>query len=294
MSSPHISHHPSLVLKAPAKINWTLYVLDKRRDGYHNILSLMHCIELYDTLTFESSDLIEVAADMEAPIEQNLVYKSAWLLKKRFGLKRGAKIKLDKEIPLGAGLGGGSSNAAYTLIGLNKLWDLGLSKNELKSLGSELGSDIPFFFDCPMAIVEGRGDILTPLKIDIQYTLLLVKPLVSISTAWAYKQRSKAMPELTKTKDKFNNIQLIYDALKSGDVSLIKSKVNNDFEELIIKKYPVIRELKEKLVDAGALMAIMSGSGSTVFGLFENREKAIDASSQFSSYWNRVVSTAIS
>jgi len=282
-----------LVLKAPAKINWTLYVLDKRKDGYHNILSLMQCIELYDTLTFEGSDSVEVITDIQVPVEQNLVYKSAQLLNDRFGIKRGVRIRLDKEIPSGAGLGGGSSDAAYTLIGLNKVWDLGLGKDELKLLGSEIGSDVPFFFDCPIALVEGRGDIVKPLEIDNQYALLLLKPLVSISTAWAYEQLTKATAELTKTEDKFNNIQLIYNALRSGDVSLIKSKANNDFEDLAMKKYPVIKELKEKLLDAGALMAIMSGSGSTVFGLFEDRDKAASASKQFSSHWSRVVETLI-
>lgn len=293
MNSSQITYHPMLVLKAPAKINWTLYVLDKRKDGYHNILSLMQCIELYDTLTFEGSDSVEVITDIQVPVEQNLVYKSAQLLNDRFGIKRGVRIRLDKEIPSGAGLGGGSSDAAYTLIGLNKVWDLGLGKDELKLLGSEIGSDVPFFFDCPIALVEGRGDIVKPLEIDNQYALLLLKPLVSISTAWAYEQLTKATAELTKTEDKFNNIQLIYNALRSGDVSLIKSKANNDFEDLAMKKYPVIKELKEKLLDAGALMAIMSGSGSTVFGLFEDRDKAASASKQFSSHWSRVVETLI-
>jgi len=293
VNSSQITYHPMLVLKAPAKINWTLYVLDKRKDGYHNILSLMQCIELYDTLTFEGSDSVEVITDIQVPVEQNLVYKSAQLLNDRFGIKRGVRIRLDKEIPSGAGLGGGSSDAAYTLIGLNKVWDLGLGKDELKLLGSEIGSDVPFFFDCPIALVEGRGDIVKPLEIDNQYALLLLKPLVSISTAWAYEQLTKATAELTKTEDKFNNIQLIYNALRSGDVSLIKSKANNDFEDLAMKKYPVIKELKEKLLDAGALMAIMSGSGSTVFGLFEDRDKAASASKQFSSHWSRVVETLI-
>ncbi|BCB96377.1 4-diphosphocytidyl-2-C-methyl-D-erythritol kinase [Dissulfurispira thermophila] len=287
-------------LMAPAKVNWSLYVLDKREDGYHNILSLMHCIGLYDTLTFEHSDTIELITNMNILPEHNLVYKAAKSLQSYAEIKDGARIVLKKDIPSGAGLGGGSSDAAYALIGLNKLWGLGLDKDELKEIGSSIGSDVPFFFNCPMAIVEGRGDILTPLEMDISYPLLLVKPAIPISTVWAYERlgaKGKAQEtktELTKTMDKFNNIQLIYKALKTGDVSLLKSSAHNDFEEVVMEKYPIIKDLRRKLLNAGASMAIMSGSGSTVFGLFEDREKATNAARQFSSHWNRVVETYIS
>ncbi len=293
MKPSQITHSSALVLKAPAKINWALYVLDKRNDGYHNILSLMQCIELYDTLIFEESDCVEVITDIKVPVKENLVYKAALLLNDRLGIKRGVRIRLYKEIPSGAGLGGGSSDAAYTLMGLNKFWDLRLSREELKLFGSEIGSDVPFFFHCPIGIVEGKGDIIKPLDINNRYTILLVKPSVSISTVWAYGQLTKREIELTNIVNKFNNIQLIYNTLKSGDISSIKSKAINDFEGLVISEYPVIGEIKERLLDAGALVAIMSGSGSTVFGLFEDMQKAVDASRHFLSYWNRVVLTSI-
>ncbi len=295
MNLSPVTFRSSLVLKAPAKINWSLYVLNKREDGYHNILSLMQCVELYDTLTFEHSDVIEVITDMDILYSQNLVYKAALSLKSYAGIKNGAKIILKKEIPSGAGLGGGSSDAAYTLIGLNKLWGLRLKNDELKIIGSRLGSDVPFFFHCPMAIAEGRGEILNPLKIDKSYALLLIKPSVSISTAWAYENigANYKANELTKTGHKDNNIKLIYDALKTGDISSLKSMIHNDFEEIIIEKYPVIGSLKQRLLDAGASAAIMSGSGSTVFGLFENMDKAVNASGQFSSHWNMIVLTAV-
>lgn len=292
-------------LRTPAKINWSLYVLNKRDDGYHNILSLMHCIGLYDTLTFEHSDTIELITDMGIPPHRNLVYKAARSLQSHAGIKNGAKIVLKKEIPSGAGIGGGSSDAAYTLIGLNRLWGLGLGNDELKIIGSRLGSDVPFFFanisGNPMAIAEGRGEILTPLEIGISYILLLIKPSVSISTAWAYEQigvrgkgkGQKAIAELTNTGDNINNINSIYNALKTGDISFLKARIHNDFEDAVIEEYPVIGSLKEKLLNAGASMAIMSGSGSAVFGLFEDRDKAVSASRQFSSHWNRVVETLI-
>ena len=310
MNSSSSTNHSPLVLKAPAKINWSLYVLNKRDDGYHNIVSLMHCIGLYDMLTFEPSDTIELVSDMDLPDNQNLVYKAAVKLRSYAGTKMGARITLKKEIPQGAGLGGGSSDAAYTLIGLNKLWGLGLDAGELKDMGSGLGADVPFFFDCPIAVAEGKGEILTSLNISIPYTLLVVKPPISVSTAWAYEQigaRGKGQgaettetgddeqvaSELTKTGDKINNIKLIYGALKKGDTSFLKAKVHNDFEDAVKRKYPVIGFIKEELLDAGALLSIMSGSGSAVFGLFEDRDKAVNVSSRFSSHWNRVVETLV-
>src|SRR5208283_2003129 len=139
-----------LTVKAHAKINWSLLVLDKRDDGYHNILSLLHCIGLYDVLEFELSDTLTLESDMDIPFQQNLVYKAAALMKNYSGTAKGARIILKKEIPSGAGLGGGSSDAAHTLMALNDLWELDLGKAELKALGSALGSDVPFFFEGPL------------------------------------------------------------------------------------------------------------------------------------------------
>ncbi|OGW21101.1 MAG: 4-(cytidine 5'-diphospho)-2-C-methyl-D-erythritol kinase [Nitrospirae bacterium GWC2_46_6] len=270
----------------------------------------MHCIGLYDTLTFEPSDNIEFSSDMDIPHNQNLVYKAAVKLQSYAAIKTGAGITLKKEIPSGAGLGGGSSDAAYTLMGLNKLWGLGLDAGELKHIGSGLGADVPFFFDCPIAIAEGKGEILTPLNISVPYTLLVVKPSISVSTAWAYEQigargrrqgiettetgnDEQSASELTKTGNKINNIKLIYDALKGGDTSFLRAKVHNDFEDVVRQKYPVIGSVKEELLNAGALLSIMSGSGSAVFGLFEDRDTAISVSSRFPSHWNRVIETLV-
>src|SRR5512135_250912 len=175
-----------ITLNPPAKINWSLYILDKRADGYHNILSLMQCVGLYDSITFEHAGAIEFQSDMVIPKEMNLVYRSALALKKQTGTDLGARISLRKEVPSGAGLGGGSSDAAFTLMGLNRLWDLGLSHSELKEIGATLGSDVPFFFDCPAALVQGRGEILHPRQVSGSLILLLVKPEVAIPTAWAY------------------------------------------------------------------------------------------------------------
>ncbi len=285
-----------ITLKSPAKINWSLYVLNRRYDGYHNIISLMQCIDLYDSLIFENSDKIELFSNIKINADENIILKAVKVLQEYTCIKSGVKITLEKKIPIGAGLGGGSSNAAYTLMGLNQLWDLKLNNSELIKLSTMIGSDVPFFFHCPMAIVEGKGDILTPLHIKKSYILLLVKPFISISTAWAYREiSSKGFVykdiELTKTVDNINNIKLIYNALKTGDIATMKSLIKNDFESVVTKKYPIISDIKIKMMQAGAAFALMSGSGSTVFGLFDNKEKALSASKIFSSYWNSVVLT---
>ncbi|MEW5744362.1 MAG: 4-(cytidine 5'-diphospho)-2-C-methyl-D-erythritol kinase [Nitrospirota bacterium] len=293
-----------LTVKAPAKINWSLHVLTRRDDGYHAIRSLMHCVGLCDTLTFSdtgSTGTIELVSAMELPPEQNIVYRAAELLRSHAGTDRGARITLVKEIPSGAGLGGGSSDAAAALKGLNELWGLGMERAELKALGSRLGSDVPFFFDAPLAIAEGRGELLTPLSLSRSYTLLLVKPALSVETAWAYRElsasalgRGGAMSpaeELTKERQTINNIQLIYEALKSGDRARLASLVHNDFEGIVFKRYSVIRAIKEGLLACGALPALMSGSGSTVFGLFEDRETALSASRRFPQHFCRVAET---
>jgi 4-diphosphocytidyl-2-C-methyl-D-erythritol kinase len=284
-------------LKAPAKINWSLCVRNRREDGYHNIHSLMQCIALYDTLTFGQSDSIDFISDMTIPPEQNLVMRAAELLRQHTGVSKGARITLEKEIPTGAGLGGGSSDAAQALIGLDRLWGLGLDRGELILLGGRLGSDVPFFFNAPLAIVSGRGDLLEPLAIQCSCALLLVKPPVSVSTPWAYAALASERgenPELTKEVDTINNIKLIYKALASGNIFHLKSLLHNDFEGVVFGRHPEIGEIKGRLLECGAFMALMSGSGSVVFGIFESRDKALSAAGHFSPFFSRVVDTVTS
>jgi len=281
-----------ITVKAPAKINWSLFVLDKRDDGYHNILSLLHCIGLYDILQFELADTLILESDLDIPYDRNLVYKAASLLKDHSGTEKGARIILRKEIPSGAGLGGGSSDAAYTLMALNNLWELDFGKAELKALGSVLGSDVPFFFEGPLAAAEGRGEQLTSLPVARSYVLLLVKADCSVSTSWAYGALNReGKGKMARIENKKNNIQLIYRALASGDISSIAGNVQNDFENAVIRHYPVIGAVKELLLKNGAVLAHMSGSGSTVFGLFNDESGALNASRNFQSYFCRVVKT---
>lgn len=275
-------------LKTPAKINWFLSVLRKREDGYHEISSLMQSVALYDYLAFEQSEEIGIITDAEIPLEENLVYKAAILVKERLSVKKGAVITLRKEIPMSAGLGGGSSDAACTLEGLNRLWGLELSKDELAGLGGMLGSDIPFFFKGPFAAVEGRGEIVTPLNANTPNIILLVKPDMSVSTKWAYSEMNRLLPELTK---KENNIKLFSQALDMQDFKSIAAMMKNDLEIPVIREFQVIGELKDRMLANGARASLMSGSGPTVFGVFDSRGAAEKAAEAMKPNWCRVVET---
>jgi 4-diphosphocytidyl-2-C-methyl-D-erythritol kinase len=277
-------------LKTPAKINWFLHVLGKREDGYHEITSLMQTVSLYDYLTFEYSDKIEIITEADIPIEENLIYKAAVLLKEETSFKGGVKITLKKEIPIAAGLGGGSSDAACSLIGLNRLWGLGKEGDELIGFGERLGSDVPFFFKEPFAVVKGRGEIITQLKANTSNIILLVKPPLNVSTKWAYSELSKILTNITKRDD---NIKFFCQTLDKQDFRLIASLMINDLEIPVIKEFKVIGEIKERLIAMGAFAAIMSGSGPTVFGLFGSREKAEEAAEAMKPNWARVVETII-
>lgn len=289
-----------LTLSPPAKINWFLEVLNKREDGYHNIRSLMQFVSHNDLITIEDSDEIEVITDAHIPLVNNLVYEAAILLRDYAGVKKGVKIRLRKEIPMSAGLGGGSSDAAFTMIGLNRLWNLALTRQELMALGGRLGSDIPFFFQGPAAIVRGRGEVVLPVTLKKSYVVLLVKPPVEVSSAWAYSgfqnDRGSSRPEdkdemLTKEN---NNIKLICHALENGDFSYLSSLLRNDLESYVVRGYPVISDIKNTLLTKSAVFAAMSGSGPTVFGVFDSEQKAMKAKAYMSPNWCRVVKTVAS
>lgn len=284
LRSSFISNQPLLNLRAPAKINWFLSVLARRNDGYHDIHSLMQRVSLYDDLLFFNGDTIEVICDADIPVADNLVYKAAFLLQKYTSCLRGIKIILHKNIPTSAGLGGGSSDAACTLLALNTLWGLGLTRRELTAIGLEIGSDVPFFLNGPSALIEGRGEKITHININIQMVLLLVKSPVSVSTAWAYKNLKK----LTK---KTIDIKLFCQALNERDFASLRVMLKNDLEKAVVKRYPVVGKIKDSLLEHGALISAMSGSGPTVFGVFESTEKASSAANKLGQNWCRVVTT---
>lgn len=298
-----------LTLKAPAKINWFLNILGMRNDGFHEIQSLMQKITLYDELAFSPSDSLQLTSDVPVAVEQNLVYRAAMLLKETYGVREGASIHLDKKIPMGAGLGGGSSDAASALTGLNDLWSLDLSLNKLCEIAGSIGSDIPFFLYNSLCYVDGRGERISPRSVREKLHLLLVKPYFNISTLWAYKTfalenhaRTKNDPEtgdtvhdaeLTKKEEKDNNIEHFIRKIERAEIRELTGKVLNDLELVAIKNFPVIAEIKNRLLDRGALFSLMSGSGSTVFGVFDTKENAEKASREFDGFWTAVVETII-
>ncbi len=305
-----------LTINTPAKINWFLKIYGLRSDGYHEIQSLLQKITLYDSLTFSLSDDLILNSNSRILCKDNLVYKAAVFLKKAYKIKAGIKIYLDKKIPVGAGLGGGSSDAAAALIGLNEIWSLGCSNDDLSKVAEQLGSDVPFFLHGPLSRVHGRGEKISPQKTGKKLHLLLVKPSVSVSTAWAYSRFSVYLSpvkdedlmsgdreeinqeqgkefdlKLTKKAGKVNNIEHFCRNFENFDLDKSSDAVYNDLESVTAKEFPVIAEIKEKLRSRGAVFALMSGSGPTVYGVFESRREAEKVSNSFSGFWTAVVQT---
>ncbi len=275
-----------LTVSARAKINWSLNVKRKRDDGYHEIESLMQCITLSDTLTFELSDkaadkaadTITLESDADIPLDVNLVYKAAVLLQKETGAKKGALIRLAKKIPVEAGLGGGSSDAAAALKGLAELWEIDVSDERLLELGAELGSDVPFFLSCGIrggtiggsGIVTGRGECIEQVDLEANYPLVLVKPAFGVSAGWAYGNLGSFNKEGGGT-------DALIKALNAGDLDEISKHATNDLEAPVIQAHPIIGDIKSALMDSGAFVSLMSGSGTTVFGVFIDSKSAMDA-----------------
>jgi len=251
-----------------AKINLGLQVLNKREDGYHNLHSLFLEINLADELSFrEASELKLDIEGADLPLdENNLITKAYRLIRSKVeDVQSEYSIHLKKKIPIGGGLGGGSSNAATVLTILNQLWELNLTKDKLENMSKSLGADVPFFIKGGIQLIEGIGDILSPIDPaplkDLQF--ILVVPPIHISTPWAYRALNKTL-QPNKRRPKFAPLS------RPMNWELF----DNDFERVIYEAYPKIGKIKKTLQKAGALYAGLSGSGSTVFGVFDNLQKA--------------------
>jgi 4-diphosphocytidyl-2-C-methyl-D-erythritol kinase len=265
-----------LILKTPAKINFGLQILCKRPDGFHDLETVLQMVALFDEMEFFTNDgeIKLICNNPEIPEdESNLVFRAAKILRDEFPdrTRSGVKIRLKKIIPAGAGLGGGSGNAAFALMGLNKFWDLGLSCEQLIPFAASLGSDIPFFLVSPTALGTERGDKIRKIASPRKISVVIVFPGFSISTPWVYQNLKL---ELTK---KQNNISILQKFLSQSDISQLGNSLQNHLEPVVFKKYPVVREIKDKLLEIGACGALMSGSGSAVFGVFEDSFKAKEA-----------------
>lgn len=267
-------------LLAPAKINLYLEIISKRQDGYHNLESVMHTVSLCDELEFLASDKIELICDKDVcSPEKNLVYKTAVKLKEKYSLNnKGVKIILKKNIPTGAGLGGGSSDAAATILALNKYWNLNLSKKELEEFAATIGADVPFFLTGGTAKIEGIGDIVKKIKVNDKYHFVLVKPDFGVSTVEAY---SKIKMPLTNI-NKFNKIIEMLESCRL-DKAISKDLFFNRFESTVFSDYPEIQKIKSVLSDLGAV-SLMSGSGATVFGLVSDEQEAKCIAEQLKKY----------
>jgi 4-diphosphocytidyl-2-C-methyl-D-erythritol kinase len=253
------------LLKLPsfAKINWSLRILGKRRDGYHEVATVLQSISLCDELVFELREDQEIRVTCDDPAipvdETNLIVRAGRALSERHG----ADIKLVKRIPAKGGLGGGSSNAAVTLVALNAVWQLGLGESDLRQIGSGLGADVPFFLIGGTALATGTGTELRAIADVAKTWLLVVTPNASVSTATAYKMLNA--PSLTT----FESLSILASSFTepfSGDSS--QWRLHNDFEGVIFEMEPEIRRAKLALLEAGARNALLAGSGSSVFGIF--------------------------
>ena len=282
---------PGFSLKSFAKINWVLRVLGKREDGFHEIITVFQTVSIHDTLHFEEADEIVLTCDDPTiPADDtNLIVRSARKLQERTNTTQGAAIHLAKRIPAPGGLGGGSSNAAVALMGLNRFWDLGLSIGELRSIGTEIGSDVAFFFEGGTAIGTQRGDVIESVVDVGEEFMIIVTPNVSVSTADAFA--GLAAPALTKSEPE-SILTVCRNAVRSLDPR--GSELTNDFERSIVSAYPEVARVKEILLELGAVKAAMSGSGASVFAIFDNEETrltALNALDQESSWRKFAVST---
>ena len=262
-------------LKALAKINLGLDVLGRRENGYHDVRMVMQSVYLYDNVRLEAREEpgIELSSNLYyLPDDSgNIAYKAAQMMIEEFHLEGGVRITLDKHIPVAAGMAGGSSNAAAVLFGMNRLFGLELTRQELMERGVLLGADVPYCILRGTVLAEGIGEKLTVLPSIHKCAVLIAKPPVSVSTRVVYEALDSK--EIVKHPD----IDGLIRALEEGSLKTVAACMGNVLEDVTIPKYPVIREIKQEMLEAGALNAMMSGSGPTVFGLFENKIKARNA-----------------
>ena len=258
-------------LKAPAKVNLFLEILGKRDDGFHEIETIMQEIDLADSLQFEETQegVTLECNDKNIPANQdNLVCKAANLILEECGIRKGVIINLEKNIPVGAGLGGGSSDAATTLKALNSLWKVGLNNEELMEFAAKLGSDIPFFINGKTALCRGRGELITPVEVRNRMDYIILFPRVHISTETIYKNLKI---DLTKKR---KDVSFFLDALKYSEVAGISKLLFNRLEEIIFATYPDLLQVKSTLESFGFCGLSISGSGSAFFGLCNDRHQA--------------------
>lgn len=282
----------SITMKAYAKINLGLDVLRKREDGYHEVCMIMQTVNLYDTIHIQTTDTKDITVKTNLtylPADRgNLVYRAAEIFKKNRFIMDGIHINLFKKIPVAAGLAGGSSDAAAVLLGLNEMYQTGLSKDELMKLGVSLGADVPYCIMMGTALSEGIGEVLTPLAPMPECDILLVKPNISVSTKYVYENlrlnSSILHPDINRMKN----------ALDHSDLNELTKSMDNILQTVTVKNYPIITAIKKQMLELGAMTSLMSGSGPTVFGIYNSHALAVRAYEYFKKnpkYGNQVFLT---
>jgi 4-diphosphocytidyl-2-C-methyl-D-erythritol kinase len=273
----------SLHVKSYAKINWTLDVLFKREDGFHELRTIYQTVSLHDRLRIsETSGAVEIGCDdSRVPTDEtNLAHKAATLLRRAKGVKAGARIEIEKRVPVAGGLGGGSSNAGAVLLALARLWKVEIAERELVEIAVSLGSDVPFFLTGGTALGVGRGEEVYAIEQAVCDHLLLVNPGFAVSTAAAYGKLSR----LTMAQ----SLRIIpFTLFAAKAIHELPLAASNDLEQVVSAAHPEIAEVKERLLSLGAQHALMSGSGATVFGVFDNSEASERAQSEMRAlgYW---------
>ena len=277
-----------LTVNSYAKINIGLKIINQRIDSYHNIETVFQEVQFHDIITIKKiNEGYKLSSNnVDFPMESSNTCVQAYLrLKKEFPKLKGVKIHINKNIPMGSGLGGGSSNAASTIIGLNNLYDIGLTTPQLKNISQDIGADVPFFIEGGIQHGQGIGDKLTPLKIKLPYTILLVFPNNTVNTRWAYSQIR-------------NKLEIPIKAVNFADLmekEMIPFQLfENDFEKIVFSTYPEIGLIKSKLLENNARFASLSGSGSTVFGFFNDEADAISAELLFSKSFKTIITQSLS
>ncbi len=270
-----------LELKALGKVNLGLDILGKKENGYHEVRMVMQTVYLYDRVILERNRTPGITIETNLkflPVnENNIAYKAADLIRKEFGISEGIKIILDKHIPVAAGMAGGSANAAAVLFGMNRMYGLGLSEEELKIRGVGLGADVPYCIMRGTVLAEGIGEKLTPLPPIPKCYVLIAKPPLSASTETVY-EKYDALEEINHP-----DIDGIIRGLVRADIRQAAASMGNVLEQVMLKEYPIIGRIKQTMLDFGAMGALMSGSGPTVFGLFDSRSAAKAAAKKIKS-----------
>ena len=277
-----------LTVNSYAKINIGLKIINQRIDSYHNIETVFQEVQFHDIITIKKiNEGYKLSSNnVDFPMESSNTCVQAYLrLKKEFPELKGVNIHVNKNIPMGSGLGGGSSNAASTIIGINNLYDIGLTKLQLKNISQDIGADVPFFIEGGIQHGQGIGDKLTPLKIKLPYTILLVFPNNTVNTRWAYSQIRNKLERPIKAVN-------FADLMEKEMIPF--QLFENDFEKIVFSTYPEIGLIKSKLLKNNARFASLSGSGSTVFGFFNDEADAISAELLFSKSFKTIITQSLS